>query len=148
MWQKNLDKLEGQTVRHTYILYTQPYILLVSPPVVAVPRGATIIQPSVVKTESDVMRTVKQPWPSSDTFQQITCHAEAMHKPSHTHGGGLLCYTVNDSIMTTPGDVWIQPWTWNCHHNLPQNQITCCRVQMSLDCTTAATEECSRQLAH
>lgn len=91
MWQKNLDKLEGQTVRHTYILYTQPYILLVSPPVVAVPRGATIIQPSVVKTESDVMRTVKQPWPSSDTFQQITCHAEAMHKPSHTHthGGGL-----------------------------------------------------------
>lgn len=45
----------------THILYTQSYILSVSPPVVAVPWGATIIQPSVVKTESDVIRTVKQP---------------------------------------------------------------------------------------
>lgn len=45
----------------TRILYTQPYILSVSPPVVAVPWGTTIIQLSVVKTESDVMRTVKQP---------------------------------------------------------------------------------------
>lgn len=41
--------------------YTQPYNLSVSPPVVAVPWGATIIQPSVVNTESNVMRTVKQP---------------------------------------------------------------------------------------
>lgn len=46
---------------HTHILSTQPYIISVRPPVVAVPWGATIIQPSVVKTESDVMRTVKQP---------------------------------------------------------------------------------------
>lgn len=47
------------SLAHT--LYIQPYILSVRPPVVAVPQGATIIQPSVVKTESDVMRTVKQP---------------------------------------------------------------------------------------
>lgn len=44
-----------------HIVYIRPHNLSVSPPVVAVPRGATIIQPSVVKTESDVMRTVKQP---------------------------------------------------------------------------------------
>lgn len=59
---RNLNKMEDQTVSHTHtVLYIQAYILSVRPPVVAVPRGATIIQPSVVKTESDVMRTVKQP---------------------------------------------------------------------------------------
>lgn len=56
--QEMLD-MEGLTVAHTHTHI--PYILSVSPPVVAVPWGATIIQPSVVKTESDVMRTVKQP---------------------------------------------------------------------------------------
>lgn len=63
----------------------------VCPPVVAVHGGATIIQPSVVKTESDVMRTVKQPLLTADGFRKSTCHAEA--EPSHTHTRrGLLCY--------------------------------------------------------
>lgn len=61
LW-RNLDNMEGKTTSHTHTVHTQPYILPVSPPVVAVPWGATIIQPSVVKTESDVMRTVKQPY--------------------------------------------------------------------------------------
>lgn len=60
--------------------YTQPYNLSVSPPVVAVPWGATIIQPSVVNTESNVMRTVKQPW-----LKSSMCHAEAQHRTSHAH---------------------------------------------------------------
>lgn len=81
-------------VSHT--LYTKPSILSVCPPVVAVPWGATIIQPSVVKTESDVMTTVKQPLLASDTFYQSICHAEAMHNPSHTSHRGLLCYLVNE----------------------------------------------------
>lgn len=57
---KNLNKMEGQTVSHTHYVHTALHPT-VSPPVVAVPWGTTIIQPSVVKTESDVMRTVKQP---------------------------------------------------------------------------------------
>lgn len=55
-----------------------PKILSVSPPVAAVPWRATIIQPSVVKTESDVMRTVKQP---SNILKMSNSHAEAKHNP-------------------------------------------------------------------
>lgn len=59
LW-RNLDNMEGQTVSHTHTVHTTLHPS-VGPPVVAVPWGATIIEPSVVKTESDVMRTVKQP---------------------------------------------------------------------------------------
>lgn len=31
------------------------------------------------------MRTIKQPWLTSDRQQQSTCHAQAMRKPSHMH---------------------------------------------------------------
>lgn len=57
-----MGNMDGTTLSvpqtHTY---TNPRVLSDGPPVVAVPWGATVIQPSVVKTESDVMRTVKQP---------------------------------------------------------------------------------------
>lgn len=78
----NLDNMGwgGGGLSLTNILRTQPYIVSVSPPVVAVPWGATIIQPSVVKTESDVMRTV-----TSGTLQQSTCHAEVWQRRTLTH---------------------------------------------------------------
>lgn len=104
--------MEVQTVSHT--LYTKPSILSVCPPVVAVPWGATIIQPSVVKTESDVMTTVKQPLLASDTLHQSTCHAEAMHNPSHTSHKGLLCYLVNDTTHTGKGS---STQYCTCYHN-------------------------------
>lgn len=74
---------ESDWVSHTYCCI-QTHILSVSPPVVAVTGGTTIIQPSVVKTESDVMRTVKEPRVSSDTLQQTCCHAKGQKKQPHT----------------------------------------------------------------
>lgn len=70
---------ESDWVSHTYCCI-QTHILSVSPPVVAVTGGTTIIQPSVVKTESDVMRTVKEPRVSGDTLQQTCCHAKGQKK--------------------------------------------------------------------
>lgn len=103
-WKWVLDKIEGSNwVSHTYCCI-QPHILSVSPPVVAVTGGTTIIQPSVVKTESDVMRTVKEPWLSCDTVQQSGCHAEAGREPhtstqGHANEGGS--YTQVHAILTT-----------------------------------------------
>lgn len=82
---------ESDWLRHTYCC-TQAHILSVSPPVVAETGGTTIIQPSVVKTESDVMRTVKEPRVSGDTLQQTCCHAGgAKRETSHMHAASLNC---------------------------------------------------------
>lgn len=62
----------------------------VCPPVAAVPWRATIIQPSVVKTESDVMTTIKTPLLTSKTLLQSTCHAEEGQRSSHAHTGLTL----------------------------------------------------------
>lgn len=107
-WKWVLDKIEGSNwVSHTYCCI-QPHILSVSPPVVAVTGGTTIIQPSVVKTESDVMRTVKEPWLSCDTVQQSGCHAEAGREPhtstqGHANRGRQLHATACYSNYETTG---------------------------------------------
>lgn len=87
---------ESDWVSHTYCCI-QTHILSVSPPVVAVTGGTTIIQPSVVKTESDVMRTVKEPRVSGDTLQQTCCHAKGQKKKttSHMHARTRLAASLN-----------------------------------------------------
>lgn len=85
---------------HALVLQTKPWIFPVCPPVVAVPWGATIIQPSVVKTESDVMKTIKLLLLTFDAMRQFPCHAEAKHKPWHMLPKGLFCYIVRKKIHT------------------------------------------------
>lgn len=69
------------------LAYKHAYISSVSPPAVGVPWGATIIQSPVVKTEIDVMETVKQP--------QLTVDK----------GGNTLA-------MQTPGKLTLTRLTW------------------------------------
>lgn len=97
--QKISNNMESQSVPLTH---TPPYMPSVSPPVAAEPWGATIIQPSEVKTESDVMRTVKQPWLTSNTLLQSARHAEASMNP-HTHTSGVLCYSVTGTTHAGGG---------------------------------------------
>lgn len=62
------------------LTYKHAYILSVSPPAVGVPWGATIIQSPVVKTESDVMKTVKQPQLNVGKRWHSILHADAGHE--------------------------------------------------------------------
>lgn len=49
------------------------------------------------------MRTVKQPWLTSDTLQQSIPHAEARHERHACTHGDLLCYLVNVHTHTEDG---------------------------------------------